>query len=151
MQGLVLSLIQFTMWRIAISSNFPKAHLVCPLLLPPLLLPRRPARAPLPPGGPRLLDPWLAAAACAEEDRDPLRIPTRYNIMSALFWLIQGQQPGDSLVFHYSGKRLASSRCLPPRVPFSQKWPSEPETRSGCQGPNAYRHLALTADCPSFL
>lgn len=41
---------------------------------------------------------------CAEEDRDPLRIPTRYNIMSALYWLIQGQQAGDSLVFHYSGQ-----------------------------------------------
>lgn len=38
-----------------------------------------------------------------EEQRDPLRIPTKHNMRMALFWLVQGCQPGDSLVFHYSG------------------------------------------------
>ncbi|EPS67192.1 hypothetical protein M569_07584, partial [Genlisea aurea] len=39
----------------------------------------------------------------AEEETDPYRIPTKHNIRMALFWLLQGSQPGDSLVFHYSG------------------------------------------------
>ncbi|KAF5183574.1 Metacaspase-1 [Thalictrum thalictroides] len=38
-----------------------------------------------------------------ENERDPYRIPTRQNIRNALKWLVQGCQPGDSLVFHYSG------------------------------------------------
>lgn len=39
----------------------------------------------------------------SEEETDPNRIPTRQNIISALKWLVKGCQPGDSLVFHYSG------------------------------------------------
>ena len=39
----------------------------------------------------------------AEEERDPLRSPTKHNMRMALFWLTQGCQPGDSLIFHYSG------------------------------------------------
>nr|XP_010941010.2 LOW QUALITY PROTEIN: metacaspase-1 [Elaeis guineensis] len=38
-----------------------------------------------------------------EEESDPYRIPTKRNIRMALFWLVQGCQPGDSLLFHYSG------------------------------------------------
>jgi hypothetical protein len=38
-----------------------------------------------------------------EEQSDPLRIPTAHNMRMALYWLVQGCQPGDSLVFHYSG------------------------------------------------
>ncbi|KAG8381026.1 hypothetical protein BUALT_Bualt06G0077900 [Buddleja alternifolia] len=38
-----------------------------------------------------------------EEETDPYRIPTKHNIRMAMFWLVQGCQPGDSLVFHYSG------------------------------------------------
>ncbi|XP_057837256.1 metacaspase-1 [Cryptomeria japonica] len=38
-----------------------------------------------------------------EEERDPLRTPTKHNMRMALFWLTQGCQAGDSLVFHYSG------------------------------------------------
>ncbi|KAK6155970.1 hypothetical protein DH2020_010218 [Rehmannia glutinosa] len=38
-----------------------------------------------------------------EEEIDPYRIPTKHNIRMAMFWLVQGCQPGDSLVFHYSG------------------------------------------------
>ncbi|KAL7120908.1 hypothetical protein ACP275_02G150100 [Erythranthe tilingii] len=38
-----------------------------------------------------------------EEETDPYRIPTKHNMRMALFWLVQGCQPGDSLVFHYSG------------------------------------------------
>lgn len=30
-------------------------------------------------------------------------MPTKQNIRSALRWLVQDCQPGDSLVFHYSG------------------------------------------------
>lgn len=38
-----------------------------------------------------------------EEESDPYRIPTKHNIRMALYWLVTGCQPGDSLVFHYSG------------------------------------------------
>ncbi|PKA53303.1 Metacaspase-1 [Apostasia shenzhenica] len=38
-----------------------------------------------------------------EEQTDPYKIPTKHNIRMALYWLVQGCQPGDSLVFHYSG------------------------------------------------
>lgn len=38
-----------------------------------------------------------------EEETDPYRTPTKYNMRMALYWLVQGCQPGDSLVFHYSG------------------------------------------------
>lgn len=34
---------------------------------------------------------------------DPQRIPTKQNIRKAMRWLVQGCQPGDSLVLHYSG------------------------------------------------
>ncbi|KAJ4953676.1 hypothetical protein NE237_030508 [Protea cynaroides] len=38
-----------------------------------------------------------------EDEQRPERIPTKRNIQMALQWLIRGCQPGDSLVFHYSG------------------------------------------------
>ncbi|XP_076950480.1 metacaspase-1-like [Bidens hawaiensis] len=38
-----------------------------------------------------------------EEERDPYKIPTKQNMRMALYWLVQGCQAGDSLVFHYSG------------------------------------------------
>ncbi|CAL9767562.1 unnamed protein product [Musa acuminata subsp. burmannicoides] len=38
-----------------------------------------------------------------EEETDPYKSPTKHNIRMALYWLVQGCQPGDSLVFHYSG------------------------------------------------
>ncbi|GAA0139806.1 hypothetical protein LIER_01279 [Lithospermum erythrorhizon] len=38
-----------------------------------------------------------------EEETDPYRIPNKYNMRMALYWLVQGCQPGDSLVFHFSG------------------------------------------------
>ncbi|KAK3005102.1 hypothetical protein RJ639_016519 [Escallonia herrerae] len=38
-----------------------------------------------------------------EEETDPYRHPTKHNIRMAMYWLVQGCQPGDSLVFHYSG------------------------------------------------
>ncbi|XP_058758820.1 metacaspase-3-like isoform X2 [Vicia villosa] len=38
-----------------------------------------------------------------KEERNPLKIPTKYNIQMALRWLVEGSKSGDSLVFHYSG------------------------------------------------
>ena len=38
-----------------------------------------------------------------KEEKNPLRIPTKYNIQMALRWLIEGCRSGDSLVFHFSG------------------------------------------------
>ncbi|KAL5564075.1 hypothetical protein UlMin_033822 [Ulmus minor] len=38
-----------------------------------------------------------------EFEGDPLRFPTKRNIQMAMRWLVEGCQPGDSLVFHYSG------------------------------------------------
>ncbi|XP_020085350.1 metacaspase-1 [Ananas comosus] len=45
-----------------------------------------------------------------EEETDPFKIPTKQNIRMALYWLVQGCQPGDSLVFHYSGHG-SQQRC----------------------------------------
>ncbi|XWS51542.1 hypothetical protein CRYUN_Cryun12cG0185100 [Craigia yunnanensis] len=39
----------------------------------------------------------------SEEETDPYRRPTKRSTRMALHWLVQGCQPGDSLVFHYSG------------------------------------------------
>ncbi|KAI8540231.1 hypothetical protein RHMOL_Rhmol09G0246500 [Rhododendron molle] len=39
----------------------------------------------------------------SEEETDPFKRPTKQNIRMAMYWLVQGCQPGDSLVFHYSG------------------------------------------------
>ncbi|XP_075081812.1 metacaspase-1-like [Nicotiana tabacum] len=41
-----------------------------------------------------------------EEERDPYKIPTKHNIRTAMYWLMQGVQAGDSLVFHFSGHGL---------------------------------------------
>ncbi|PQM38949.1 metacaspase-1 [Prunus yedoensis var. nudiflora] len=38
-----------------------------------------------------------------EEEADPNRHPSKQNMIKALYWLVQDCQPGDSLVFHYSG------------------------------------------------
>ncbi|XP_017235750.1 metacaspase-2 isoform X2 [Daucus carota subsp. sativus] len=38
-----------------------------------------------------------------EDEEDPSRIPTRINIFRALKWLVESCQPGDSLVFYYTG------------------------------------------------
>ncbi|KAG8650362.1 hypothetical protein MANES_07G031800v8 [Manihot esculenta] len=38
-----------------------------------------------------------------EDEMCPLRIPTKENMRLAMRWLVQGCQPGDSLVFHFSG------------------------------------------------
>ncbi|CAK8541355.1 unnamed protein product [Lathyrus sativus] len=38
-----------------------------------------------------------------EEDPRGPKFPSKNNIRMAMFWLTQGCQPGDSLVFHYSG------------------------------------------------
>ncbi|KAK2663300.1 hypothetical protein Ddye_001874 [Dipteronia dyeriana] len=38
-----------------------------------------------------------------DEETNPLTIPTKQNIRSAMRWLVQGCQSGDSLVFHFSG------------------------------------------------
>ncbi|KAG5223304.1 metacaspase [Salix suchowensis] len=40
---------------------------------------------------------------CSLEETDPCRRPTKSNMRLALSWLVQGCQPGDSLVFHFSG------------------------------------------------
>ncbi|KAF9623392.1 hypothetical protein IFM89_001312 [Coptis chinensis] len=47
--------------------------------------------------------PEASILMLTEEETDPYRLPTKHNLRMALFWLVQGCQPGDSLVFHYSG------------------------------------------------
>jgi hypothetical protein len=39
----------------------------------------------------------------ADDHPDPLRRPTKANILNGLLWLMAGLRPGDSLVFHFSG------------------------------------------------
>ncbi|ODV97834.1 hypothetical protein PACTADRAFT_185870 [Pachysolen tannophilus NRRL Y-2460] len=38
-----------------------------------------------------------------DDQRNPISIPTRANIIRAMHWLVNGAQPNDSLFFHYSG------------------------------------------------
>lgn len=47
--------------------------------------------------------PEASIIMLTEEETDPYKLPIKQNIRMALFWLVQGCQPGDSLVFHYSG------------------------------------------------
>ncbi|KAF8028555.1 hypothetical protein BT93_E1244 [Corymbia citriodora subsp. variegata] len=47
--------------------------------------------------------PQESVLMLTEEETDPYRIPTKQNMRMALYWLVQGCQPGDSLVSHYSG------------------------------------------------
>ncbi|KAK4739762.1 hypothetical protein R3W88_003459 [Solanum pinnatisectum] len=47
--------------------------------------------------------PNASVVVLTEDEKDPYKYPTKANIRSALRWLVQGCQPGDSLVFHYSG------------------------------------------------
>ncbi|KAJ7968216.1 Metacaspase-1 [Quillaja saponaria] len=39
----------------------------------------------------------------SKNERNPLKFPTKHNMIMALRWLVQGCQSGDSLVFHFSG------------------------------------------------
>ncbi|CAH9084678.1 unnamed protein product [Cuscuta epithymum] len=47
--------------------------------------------------------PPSSVLVLAEDERDPYRTPTKANIRESLNWLVRGCQPGDSLVFYYSG------------------------------------------------
>ncbi|GJN31671.1 hypothetical protein PR202_gn00029 [Eleusine coracana subsp. coracana] len=38
-----------------------------------------------------------------QEDKDPNKVPTKYNLRQAMRWLVDGASYGDSLVFHFSG------------------------------------------------
>ncbi|TYH97158.1 hypothetical protein ES332_A12G224700v1 [Gossypium tomentosum] len=51
----------------------------------------------------RFMFPESSIIMLTEEETDPYKRPTKRNIRMALRWLVQGCQPGDSLVFHYSG------------------------------------------------
>lgn len=43
-------------------------------------------------------------AADDPEENNPLRIPTKHNMRTAMRWLVEGCQPGNSLVLHFSGR-----------------------------------------------
>ncbi|MFS7985685.1 hypothetical protein Hanom_Chr11g01001431 [Helianthus anomalus] len=47
--------------------------------------------------------PNYSIIVLTEEESDSSRIPTKHNIQVALKWLVQGSQPGDSLMFYYAG------------------------------------------------
>ncbi|KAI3815367.1 hypothetical protein L1987_15033 [Smallanthus sonchifolius] len=47
--------------------------------------------------------PHASIHVLTEDESDPTRIPTRYNMLVALKWLTDGSQSGDSLVFYYAG------------------------------------------------
>jgi len=38
-----------------------------------------------------------------DDQKDPLKIPTRKNMINAMKWLVHDCKPGDSLFFHFSG------------------------------------------------
>ncbi|KAK9184886.1 hypothetical protein WN943_025238 [Citrus x changshan-huyou] len=52
------------------------------------------------------LIPTVLAQPKPKHERNPGRIPTKQNMRSAMKWLVQDCQPGDSLFFHYSGHGL---------------------------------------------
>ncbi|KAF8412486.1 hypothetical protein HHK36_000451 [Tetracentron sinense] len=45
----------------------------------------------------------ISESQFAEQKNDLFKVPTKDNMRMAMYWLIQGCQPGDSLVFHFSG------------------------------------------------
>uniref|UniRef100_A0A803P1M4 Metacaspase-1 n=1 Tax=Cannabis sativa TaxID=3483 RepID=A0A803P1M4_CANSA len=47
--------------------------------------------------------PESSIVMLTEEETDPYKRPTKQNMRMALYWLVKGCQPGDSLVFHFSG------------------------------------------------
>ncbi|PHT35835.1 Metacaspase-1 [Capsicum baccatum] len=47
--------------------------------------------------------PNTSILVLTEDERDPYKYPTMANIRLPLRWHVHGCQPGDSLVFHYSG------------------------------------------------
>ncbi|KAJ0837101.1 putative transcription factor Znf-LSD family [Helianthus annuus] len=47
--------------------------------------------------------PEASIVMLTEEEKDPSLIPTGRNMRNALYWLINGCQSGDSLLFHFSG------------------------------------------------
>ncbi|XP_019173300.1 PREDICTED: metacaspase-1-like [Ipomoea nil] len=51
----------------------------------------------------RLGFPYASVVVLTEDERDPRRVPTKRNIRDAMRWLVYGCQPGDSVVFYYSG------------------------------------------------
>ncbi|KAL4066884.1 caspase domain-containing protein [Scleroderma citrinum] len=38
-----------------------------------------------------------------DDSRDPMRVPTKHNILEHMKWLVAGAMPNDSFFFHYSG------------------------------------------------
>lgn len=50
--------------------------------------------------------PEASIIMLTEEETDRNKIPTKYNIRRAMYWLVKGCQRGDSLLFHYSGHGL---------------------------------------------
>ncbi|XP_066387745.1 metacaspase-1-like isoform X2 [Miscanthus floridulus] len=54
-----------------------------------------------------LCDRFGFPSACilelTEKESDPTRVPTRENLLRAMWWLVKGSRSGDSLVFHFSG------------------------------------------------
>ncbi|KAJ4824258.1 hypothetical protein Tsubulata_031286 [Turnera subulata] len=47
--------------------------------------------------------PESSIVMLTEQETDPYMRPTKQNMRMAMYWLLQGCQPGDSLVFHFSG------------------------------------------------
>ncbi|XP_062092257.1 metacaspase-1-like [Humulus lupulus] len=47
--------------------------------------------------------PESSIVMLTEEETDPYKRPTKQNMRMAMYWLVHGCQPGDSLVFHFSG------------------------------------------------
>ncbi|KAI7741304.1 hypothetical protein M8C21_009371 [Ambrosia artemisiifolia] len=47
--------------------------------------------------------PNASIRVLTEEESDRSKFPTKRNIQDALQWLVQGCQPGDSLMFYYAG------------------------------------------------
>ncbi|KAF5946257.1 hypothetical protein HYC85_016485 [Camellia sinensis] len=79
-------------------------------LADPRTTPTPPSEFPSPPPPPSPYNHTPAGSSAigareeeGQEETDPYRIPTKQNMRMALYWLVQGCQPGDSLLFHYSG------------------------------------------------
>lgn len=38
-----------------------------------------------------------------DDQRNPMSVPTKENVIRAMKWLVKDAQPNDSLFFHFSG------------------------------------------------
>ncbi len=57
---------------------------------------------------------WEDMVILTDDQQDPIKQPTKMNIVRAMSWLVADAQPNDALFMHYSGKTAARAHVLSP-------------------------------------